>query len=172
MLTDVELEAAAVTMTISARYGPKDAWFAPDWPDKPALGPYPQLPDGRDPIEATADGDMGLLPHPVVLRQSNRGNRFGDILWTEGTPIKAVSQRLVDALTDVGATGWRTFPIEVIGADGDELEGYLGLATIGSDPSDDLRHTAGAQNFAVTVSDRVLDALSQHGVDGLLVEPL
>jgi hypothetical protein len=138
-------------------------WAVPEWEGKPAFGPY-LLPDGRDITALIADGDIDDLPFPVWFRRS-RGTRHGDLLWAGGLSTKLASRRFVEVLDRIGATGYRTFEITVIDRKRTSIDGYIGIASTGSDPELDITHYNGCQNTGLHVKRHVLDALITAGVD-------
>lgn len=80
---------------------------------------------------ALRDGDDSVLVDMRLL-VTNRGRHVGDMLWAQGQMFTAISQRVVDTLTAVGATGWRAVPAATSYADGTDLPGYHLLVVTGS----------------------------------------
>ncbi|WP_157544332.1 hypothetical protein [Jonesia quinghaiensis] len=65
----------------------------------------------------------------ILVKKSpiSRGRKRSDFLWAGGLPIHIVSSGFVDALTEYGATGWETYPIDFVNGRGDEVSGYIGF---------------------------------------------
>lgn len=85
-----------------------------------------------------ARGDLSDLTGPPSFTVSNRG-KVGDLLWTEGMPYKVVSQRLLEVLEEMEATGWTSTPVEVRYKNGDDLPGFHLLSITGN--CDDIHAT-------------------------------
>ena len=120
----------------------------------------------------------------MVFKHANRSQRFRDMIWTCGSE-KVASDRFIAALERIGATGWKTFPIEIHLAKGERLTGYRGFASTGAmglterkkkqkrkdqvalwDGSD-ITSYHGYPSSRVIVTDRVLQALRDDGADAL-----
>jgi hypothetical protein len=82
----------------------------------------------------------GQLPPqlPLKLRPA-MGGRFVDLIWSTFTPIKVMSQHLVDLLTTHGFTGWSIYDVEVKDREGQIKSNYHGLAVTGKAGEHDLR---------------------------------
>lgn len=142
----------------------RDMWVSPEWEGRPHFGPH-LLPDGRDIVGLIADGDLDELPFPVSFRPFNSGKRLGDMLWAGGLATKLVSRRFVKVLEQIGATGYRTYEVTFTDRTRNPIDGYIGIASTGSDPELDITHFAGFQNTGLFVKRHVLDALLAAGVD-------
>lgn len=81
---------------------------------------------------------QSLLQLPLKLRPA-MGGRFVDLIWSTFTPIKVISQHLVDLLTAYGFTGWSIYDVEVKDKDGQIRSNYHGLAITGKAGKRDLR---------------------------------
>lgn len=123
---------------------------------------------------------------PLVLKRWNRAKRAGDMVWTTGS-LKVASDRFIASLERIGATGWRTFPVEIHLPKGERLTGYQGIASTGvltlSPPQrkmgkrpkgqvalwdgSDVCGLHGYQSYRLFVTDRVLQALREDGADKL-----
>lgn len=131
-------------------------------------------PDGTPLDEVIGNGEPDSLPFAVRLRQqSSTGVRRGDLLWTLGLGIGVVSDRFVDALTDLGVDGWSTYPIAVEDRQGRPIEGYQGLV---ADTTGASELVSGAwwehvQSFSYFVTERVAGVLLRAAVDGFDLEP-
>jgi hypothetical protein len=150
---------------LSGRYATRDMWVRPMWKGKPQLGPH-LLPDGRRLTDVVADGDIDEVPFPVWFQPSNGGKRLGDLLWAGGLSTKLVSRRLVDVLQQIGATGYRTYEVTFVDRKRNPIDGYIGVASTGSDEELDITHYKGFQNTGLYVKRHLLDALLSAGVDG------
>ncbi|MFD5090675.1 hypothetical protein ACFWMR_08745 [Amycolatopsis thailandensis] len=51
----------------------------------------------------------------------------------------------MNALASIGATGYRTFPVDVVDHDGSRLGDFVGFAIEDDDPAKDLRFANGVQ---------------------------
>jgi len=82
----------------------------------------------------------GQLPPqlPLKLRPA-MGGRFVDLIWSTFTPIKIISQHLVDLLTTYGFTGWSIYDVEVRDKEGQIKPNYHGLAITAKAGEHDLR---------------------------------
>lgn len=152
-------------VVLSGRIATRDVWVTPEWEGRSRFGPW-LLPDGRDVVALVAGGDIDDVPFPVWFRPSNSGRRLGDLLWAGGLSTKLASQRFVDVLVRIGATGYRTYEITFVDRTRRPIEGYVGIASTGTDPDLDVSHVGGSQNSGLQVTRRVLDALLAAGVDG------
>jgi hypothetical protein len=149
---------------LSGPIATRDMWVMPEWEGRPQFGPW-QLPDGRDVTAVIADGSIDDVPFAVWFRPFNSGKRLGDLLWAGGLSTKLASRRFVDVLDQIGATGYRTYEVTFIDRKRNPIEGYLGIASTGSDPALDVTHYKGFQNSGLHVKRHVLDALLAAGVD-------
>ncbi|GAB2616354.1 hypothetical protein [Kribbella endophytica] len=155
---------------LKARSGPGNLWVMRDHPGQPEYGDYLGA-DGESLYDLIADGrveDLGFTPR---FTRSNSG-KPGDLLWTTGDMAKLASRRFVDVLEAVGATGYRTFPVEVRGKRGEPIGDYVGFAVLDADPEKDLRFELWYQGWSFVASDRVADALKAAGVTELSVKRL
>lgn len=55
----------------------------------------------------------------------------GDVIWTTSACPLIVSARVIGLLSELPFTGWRKYPVKVYAKNGDECEGYSGLALTG-----------------------------------------
>ncbi|AGM07129.1 hypothetical protein [Amycolatopsis keratiniphila] len=128
------------------------------------------LPDGSDVFQLIDDGHterLGFVPRFV---HANHGTRLGDLLWTTGD-TKIASRRFLEVLASIEATGYRTFPVDVVDREGRALGDFVGLAIEDGDPGKDLHFSHGAQFWAFAASGRVVDALTRAGVTDLSITP-
>ncbi|WP_157544336.1 hypothetical protein [Jonesia quinghaiensis] len=103
-----------------------------------------------------------IIERPVLVRKASecRARRRADLLWAGGTSLHVVSQAFIDALVEFGATGWETYPIDLVNGLGQEIPGYVGfLEEIGGagdvrSPYDDRRCA-----FAIDVKPPLYDLL-------------
>ena len=144
-----------------------DVGVATEWEGKPPLGPW-LLPDGRDIDELIADGRLDEVPFPVWFRRVGGGKRWGDLL--PGGACKIASVRLVGVLESIGATGYRTFPIDLRDRGGEPITGYVGFATTPWQGGTDIQPLLGWQNFTFWANARVVEALRARGADDLVIE--
>ncbi|HEX8508077.1 MAG TPA: hypothetical protein VF635_01065 [Propionibacteriaceae bacterium] len=149
-----------------ARSSGKDVWVASDFPDGTPL----EQPDGSNTFLRVAAGETTGLDFVPRFKVANRGTRWGDLLWTTGD-TKLASQRFIEVLSRVGASGWRRFDVEVVAARRRPVPGYHGLAVTGVSPAEDLFHPDGGPSFRVHVSDRLLQELRAAGVTEFEIEP-
>lgn len=138
---------------LSANSGPADVWVRGDFPQSL------ELPDDVSVYDVVAAGDAtsyGFVPRFVA---ANQGTRMGDLIWTTGA-TKIASRRFLETLSEIDATGYKTFPVELVtGAGG---EGYEGVTVTGRS-SDDLFNPDGIHWFSFTASDRLVIALQRRG---------
>ncbi|WP_327638665.1 hypothetical protein OHB24_09930 [Kribbella sp. NBC_00482] len=145
---------------LEARSGPDNLWARFEEPDGFGLEAY----------DLVADGDVERLGGVPRFVRSNSG-RVGDLVWTTGS-AKIASPRFVDVLESIGATGYRTFPVDVRGRRGDVIiPGFVGLAVLDDDQDKDLRFSNGVQFWSFLASDRVVDALRAADVTGFRIKP-
>ena len=132
-------------------------------PDRPDWGHW-LLADGTDVDDLVAAGDLERLDFVPRFRRYGGGGQVGDLVWTGGSNAKIASRRFVDVLESIGATGYRTYPAEVVSGRGRPLGDFVGLAIDPDNPADSdvLNPRPHAWTFVVT--DRVLVALKQTGV--------
>lgn len=144
---------------LEARSGSPNAWAVPHHPGMPEFGEF-LLPDGRDARDLIADGDTADLGFtPTFLKE--HGNRFGDLLWTTSRS-KVASDRFITALA--GFAGWKSFPVRLTQRRGEDIPGYAGFAVLPG--SADVFLTTNFQHESFGVSDAVMAALREAGVDG------
>jgi hypothetical protein len=74
-------------------------------------------------------GDV-IPSSPVELRWES-GRRLCDLVETSLFFVVLVSERLVDCLTDAGATGWRLYDVAPSDRAGRAIRGYRGLSVVG-----------------------------------------
>ena len=82
--------------------------------------------DEHNLIKGVYDG----ISFPVVF-QHIRGKKLCDILDTGWTSLYLISDRLRSTLEQSDLSGWKSFPIEIIGERGIEIKGYFGLSITG-----------------------------------------
>lgn len=153
---------------LQARSTTRDVWVRHHHDGQFVRGQW-QLPDGRDLYDLIAAGDTAQLGFVPRFVRDNRGTRVGDLLWTTGMS-KIASRRFVDVLESIDATGYRTFPVDVLNRDGSSLGDFVGFAVIDGDPARDLRFSNGFQTFRCRASDRVVDALRTAEVTDLSIK--
>jgi hypothetical protein len=110
----------------------------------------------------------------VVFRHCMGGQVPKDLIgtgWGGGHFI--LSDRVVEALRAGKFTGWSTYPVRIIGKDGDEIPGYHGLAITGRcGPIDDLKSEVikqlGSSKF-VRVRGLFFDEKTWDGSDVFLI---
>ena len=95
--------------------------FRPDLPDYRAIG--------RDLLRSYHRGEC--IPLASLRLTWAEGFRMTDYTGTTATLPVVVSDRFVDVLREVEATGWSTYPIELHDKDSDLIEGYCALAVKG-----------------------------------------
>jgi hypothetical protein len=59
------------------------------------------------------------------------GGRLADLIGTTHAVLFLISDRVVEVLRRIDATGWATYPVTVQGKDGALVAGYQGLAVDG-----------------------------------------
>lgn len=67
---------------------------------------------------------------PIEFRRYS-GSKPKDIMGATYAAILLVSDRFIDALVEVKATGWGTYPVRLYDKTGSELPGFHGLAVYG-----------------------------------------
>jgi hypothetical protein len=91
-----------------------------------ALHVRPQQPESFDELAVC----LGQAPlDQATVFEHFSGSRAYDLLTTSVPPLKLVSQRALDTLR--GFTGWRSYPVRVVGKDRQAIEGYDALAVTG-----------------------------------------
>lgn len=133
-------------------YSGRYIWAFPDHLGQPNLGPH-LLPDGIDVGDAVANGDTSRLGFVPRFRRSGGGPQIGDLVWT-GTNMKIASQRFVDVLESVHATGYRTFTIDLIDGRRRPISGFVGFAVdLEAPPAADVRPNYRWQSFRFLITD-------------------
>lgn len=159
---------------IGAKSNRNYVWLGPNGLGKPKIVGDPwNMPDGvTDVWPFITDWRPEELPFPVWLAPYNGGKKFGDMLWTGGMALKIASTRFIEALRAAEVTGYRTFDVEVRDHAGSRVEGYTGFAT-DPFPGSDIQNMYGqtVQNIAFITTQRVVDALHDHGADQLDISP-
>ncbi|OYW11182.1 MAG: hypothetical protein B7X34_03560, partial [Acidobacteriia bacterium 12-62-4] len=69
------------------------------------------------------------LPTEPIQVFAGMGRDPRDFIWVSSVPL--IHQRVVDALTAAGCTGWSTYPVTMHGRKGVLLPGYHGLVITG-----------------------------------------
>jgi len=155
-----------MTYLLETRSTDRDVWELIEFEGLPSPVPWP-LPDGSEVYQLVPNGEterVGFVPRFV---QSNRRARLGDLVWTTDA-AKIASRRLVDVLESTGATGYRTFPAEVIGRDGQPLGDF---AVLDQDTGKDVHFFNGFQFCQFAAADRVVEALRDAGAADLSIRP-
>jgi len=159
---------------LSANSGDKDVWLDPRAHNKSAEMTDPWcLPDGRTSVWPFLDeGRLDKIPFPVWFVPFNRGERFGDMLWTGGSNLKIASASMIQALESAGVTGYRTFEVDIRDHADSPVDGYVGFATDPA-PDTDIQNLLGqeVQNMAFIAKRHVVEALRAHGADDLDIRP-
>ncbi|WP_137294979.1 hypothetical protein [Nocardioides dongxiaopingii] len=146
-------------------------------------------PAGDEMMSSLLDG--AAPDQPVSLVVWNRGRRRGDLLWSGGS-FSAISDRAVQVLEAIGATGWRSVPAHVRFGNGEELPGYQVLVVTGTcgdffaeadrrrtdrgvDPfhewdGSDVFWIGARPQFTFCVTDRVREAFDAAGLDRIEYE--
>lgn len=95
--------------------------------------------DPVDDIDSEALALGAITPAEPVRMRIQRRRKVGDLVMGP-TPLDVVSARFVQLLERGGFTGWRTFPVEVVGPLTDELRDHRGFVVTGrSGPLDRAR---------------------------------
>jgi hypothetical protein len=131
------------------------------------------MPDGRTLVDVfLVEGRFDEIPYSIWFAPYTRGKRFGDMLWMGGSRLKVVSVRMVRALESVGATGYRTFEVDVRDHADSPVAGYVGFATDPA-PGTDIQNLLEqkVQNTAFIARSHVVEALRAHGADQLEIRP-
>ena len=68
---------------------------------------------------------------PVRAKWSMGGRQPTDMIWTRIAAPVLVNDRVIGLLEALGARGWNTYRIELVGRDGDKVSGYRGLSVHG-----------------------------------------
>lgn len=69
-----------------------------------------------------------VLAAPISVKLGSRGE-LGDVVWVATNPI--VRNRVFDALSNEGITGWQSYPVDLRASSGRMIPGYQGLAISG-----------------------------------------
>ena len=108
------------------------------------------LSDGRsEPLPlaerwAVARGDLtGLASPPRFV--IDRPGKPGDLVWTANM-LKVAPSRFLDVLSDVGASGWDSHPVEIIDRHGEVLDGFHLLAVVGETDESTLNYDPATVN--------------------------
>ncbi|WP_029068708.1 hypothetical protein [Jonesia quinghaiensis] len=146
----------------------RELWVVLEGEGKPEYGPW-KTSDGRDVIDEIAVGRIAELPFPVDFRRdtASTGKKRGDILWLGGHPLLLVSRRFVEALEEMGVTGWLTYPVELRDSgrrSGEPIEGYVGFVPDLTGNAPVRSYNVGTPNFAIRVRGDILDGLKSRGV--------
>jgi hypothetical protein len=81
-----------------------------------------------DPQQLTR-GEAAVV-EPIVF-DHDQGTRPHDFVGTTWAALDLVSDRFIDVLRDGRFTGWDTYPVVIVGKDGEEVAAYHGLAITG-----------------------------------------
>jgi hypothetical protein len=54
-----------------------------------------------------------------------------DVVWTTLSGVALFSESVIERLTRANVTGWRSYPVTLMGKKGEQLSGYHGLSIIG-----------------------------------------
>ena len=65
------------------------------------------------------------IQEPVLFKRG-MGGPVADFLWSDLPPYVCISDRVASSLTEYNIRGWYTYPVRIIGADGD-ISGYQGF---------------------------------------------
>lgn len=158
-----------MTYLLEARSTNRDVWVLIEYDARASPVPW-LLPDGSDVYQPILNGDterLGFVPRFV---QPNRGTRLGDLVWTTGA-AKIASRRFVDVLQSIGATGYRTFAVEVLDRDGQSLGDCVGVAVLDDDTGKDVPFSNGFQFWHFAAADRVVEGLREAGATDLSIKP-
>lgn len=159
---------------MQARSRRNDVWLDVNGQGKPKITGEPwYMPDGVTGVYPFfVDWRPEKLPFPVWLAPYNGGKTFGDMPWTGGITLKIASTGFIAARRALGSTGYRTFDVEVRDHAGSPVEGCTGFATDPS-PGSDIQnlYDQTGQNYAFIASQRVIEALRDHGADQLDISP-
>lgn len=68
-------------------------------------------------------------PHLVEARWTMGTRIPGDVIWTTLAALVILSERVLAVLE--GFTGWSSYPVRLLGKEGEEIAGYRGLAVHG-----------------------------------------
>lgn len=68
---------------------------------------------------------------PVIANWMMGAKSPVDVIWTGYAAPLLVSERVVDLLGSLGALGWSTYEVKVLGKGGESISGYRGLAVHG-----------------------------------------
>jgi hypothetical protein len=134
----------------------------------PELGPFLDV-RGDEIRRLVANGQLDRIDFVPRFTRRNSG-KIGDLIWSTGDYTKIVSHRFVEVLQSIEATGYRTFPVEVLGRNGRPIGDFLGLAVVDDDPGKDLYFSNGVQFWDFVAADRVVEALRQADVTDLSIK--
>lgn len=89
-----------------------------------------------------------MLPEPVPARWFMGSKKPSDLIGTTMATPLLVSDRVVTLLRDAGFTGWRTYPVDLVGHNSAPIPGYHGLAIHGRcGPIDDSKSVQVSKQF-------------------------
>lgn len=155
---------------LEARWSSRELWAIPTWEGKSEYGPW-LLPDGRDITDVIATGEAHELGYRYWFEPPQSWRRAGDLLWSGGLATHVASERFVDVLSGISATGYRTYPAPFRTQQGEPIPGFVGLAVTSNADDTDLRHPFDWPSFTFRVRPRVLTALRAFGVTALHTRP-
>ena len=144
---------------LTARSARRDLWLAPRFDD----------PDYRtvDTITAGRAEELRFVP---AFHRVGSGTRAGDLLWVTGAPFQIASAQFIQTLTNIRATGFAAYPIQLEKLP-TPLPGYQGLAITAFNADADVFNAYGDPSISFTVNQRVFEALTAAGALDVDVTP-
>lgn len=155
---------------LGAARGPSRLRVRSAWDGRAGTSDF-RLPDGRDEDDFVASGDAESAPFPVWFEPVHDGGDRGDMIATDGSGYKIVSDRLLDALDDLDAAGYLSIPADLRDGEGARLPGYHLLHPLPVATGNEVRPLFGrlAHLWMFEVNGRVKAGLLRRGVDDLRI---
>lgn len=75
-------------------------------------------------------GDYENWDFPIAFRQTNKG-KYCDLIIAGWPDLYLVSNKMVNAMSTYGLTGWKIFPADIVDRHGQAVLGYQGLSITG-----------------------------------------
>jgi hypothetical protein len=165
----VNAEEAVDWYELEAKSSAKELWAVVKWEGQGDVGPW-LLPDGREILDLIATGDVDELGFPIWFEPYQSYRNAGDLIWTTAW-MKLASQRFVDVLTSIKATGFQTYDANLRSKKGEPIPGFVGLGVNSSSEDTDLSNQYPAPTFSFRARPRVVQALRTAGVTDLKIKP-
>ena len=162
-------EEAVDWYELEAKSSAKDMWAVVKWEGQGDVGPW-LLPDGREILDLVATGDVDELGFPIWFEPYQSYRNAGDLIWTTAW-IKLASQRFVDVLTSIKATGFQTYDANLRTNTGEPIPGFVGLGVNSSSEGTDLSNQCPVPTFSFRARPHVVEALRAAVVTDYKIKP-